>query len=87
MAVLSLRIRVPTVSGDVPRSLSNPIMRALKIPAQGTTGSWYLLACVGAGAKGRCPAVPLPVLAKPDGRRGIARQSALTIRYATEQST
>jgi hypothetical protein len=62
-------------------------MRAVKIPARGTTGSWYLLACVGAGAKRRCSAVPLPVLAKPNGRRGIARQSALTIRYATEQST
>lgn len=54
------------------------VTRTLTIPARGRIGSWYLLACVGAGAHPRCSAVPLPVLAKPNPR-------TLTIRYATGQ--
>ncbi|MGZ4293907.1 MAG: hypothetical protein ACXVRM_06665 [Solirubrobacteraceae bacterium] len=44
------------------------VTRTLKFPARGKTGSWYLLTCLGAGAKPQCSAVPLPVLAKPSPR-------------------
>jgi hypothetical protein len=37
----------------------------VKIPARGKIGSWYLLACVGAGKTPQCSAVPLPVLSNP----------------------
>jgi hypothetical protein len=55
---------VPALSGGKTRIVT----RTLTIPARGRTGSWYLLACVGAGSKPQCSAVPLPVLAKPSPR-------------------
>ncbi len=44
------------------------VTQTLTIPARGRIGSWYLLACMGAGAHPQCTAVPLPVLAKPSPR-------------------
>lgn len=46
------------------------VTRTLTIPARGRTGSWYLRACLGAGTRPRCTAVPLPVLATPSYAAG-----------------
>jgi hypothetical protein len=40
----------------------------ITIPARTRLGRWYLLACVGSGARRRCVSVPLPILAKPSAR-------------------
>jgi hypothetical protein len=63
---------VPALRGGKTRIVTH----TLTIPARGRIGSWYLLACVGAGAHLQCSAVPLPVLAKPSPRSVTASADA-----------
>ncbi len=46
------------------------VTRTLTIPARVRIGSGFLLACLGAGTRPRCAAVPLPVLATPTHATG-----------------